>query len=884
MRFYLTIVFFYISIFTSSSQSFKKGIDTSDFLNFSTLMYSNSSVSDDGKYFAYKDAAPYWGSSGSNYTLISTLGKWQEKIDSTQSPVEFTANCKYAIFKRKGALKLLKLGTSNYLTYYDVDSYEKIYSPKKGSEYVVATKIIVDSLNGEKQEIVKIIDINNQKDYDYKYNKMFCFSPISKKIVLTIRNKDTTYVYMYDIGKESVKVIWKGNSTITNLKIDCTGEHVAFSTENTIWLYKSDISKIEELSFSTGLEFKELSFLGMDKFSPLGKFLIFRMKDSSNLHDIPHNTVDVYSYLDGSFNLDNSDFDYYRFAYNCKNGEYIRLEQGSERFEKFSDDETKAFVKRIDGEVLELYWNKKGSHNDFIILLDDNKRIPVSTIHFNNRMSPSGKFVIGCYNLLGDYYCQNLQTGKTYNLTEFLPISFDKKNVDSLQDEYGKGFMFQKWDRDNVIFCDRYDIWKIDCNNPKNFVNITNGYGRKNHITFRIFDNFYNYDNNDEVWVSAFDEESKNSGFYKIKVGSGKDPELKFMGRYLFREIQKCGINKWIVKRESAEKAPNYFITNDFSQFKSLSEVYPEQGYSWFTTELLHYNIKDGHKSQAILYKPANFDSTKKYPVLFNFYEKESKKLNEYLIPSYGDGFNFDIPWMLSQGYLVCVPDIYFKIGEPAKSIVDYVEGAADYLSNFEFVDKFHYGACGGSFGGYGVNCLGAFSRKFSALVSISGISDVVSGYGTAPGLNSFVYENGQIRMGVSLSQQPDLYLKNSPVAYAKDVATPLLIVIPMIDSKVNNIQAMEWFIGLRREGKPVWMLRYKGDGDAYSHGISDFNDRKDLARRMDQFFKYHLQNGPLPKWMSGEARSKNDPDFSYSSERYLPVGGLLKNVGDQKR
>lgn len=504
--------------------------------------------------------------------------------------------------------------------------------------------------------------------------------------------------------------------------------------------------------------------------------------------------------------------------------------------------------------------------------------------------------MIGRYNLLGDIICTDLINGITRNLTQNLPIPLLDNINESPSTSRGRGLSFIKFlnKGKNILIKDRYDLWLLNSKNEEPPICITNEFGRKNKITLNIIktnldyatDNYYGTDtdnskNNDkEIILSAFDNKTKESGFYKIRIGEKKDPELLSMGPFVYKEITKSrDKNIWIVKRMSATEAPNFFSTSNFRDFYALTDVRPEKKTSWFTNELISYTTKNGINCNAIIYKPDNFDSTRKYPVLFNFYEQESSHLNEYLIPDYTSHYYFNIPIMLDRGYIVCVPDIHFKIGETANNIVDCVEGAVDYISQFSFIDTAHIGASGGSFGGYGVNCLAAFSTRFKAVASISGISDLISGYGSDPGLRDEIYENRQLRMGVSLSTDPERYLRNSPVAYAKQVKTPVLIVITKIDYNVSIQQGIEWFISLRREGKPAWLIRYMSG--VSGHGVWGDEDQRDLYIRMTQLFDHYLKGLPAPRWMTEGIDSKENrwgPGYDYNDQITSPPAGLVRD------
>ena len=65
-------------------------------------------------------------------------------------------------------------------------------------------------------------------------------------------------------------------------------------------------------------------------------------------------------------------------------------------------------------------------------------------------------------------------------------------------------------------------------------------------------------------------------------------------------------------------------------------------------------------------------------------------------------------------------------------------------------------------------------------------------------------------------------------------------------DGAVPWYQGVELFTGMKRLGKPCWMLNYNGD----DHNLMKNANRFDLSIRMRQFFDYYLQNTPAPKWL----------------------------------
>jgi dipeptidyl aminopeptidase/acylaminoacyl peptidase len=266
------------------------------------------------------------------------------------------------------------------------------------------------------------------------------------------------------------------------------------------------------------------------------------------------------------------------------------------------------------------------------------------------------------------------------------------------------------------------------------------------------------------------------------------------------------------------------------------------------TTELIHWKTFDGSPSDGVLYKPENFDPQKKYPVIFDYYEQRSEELNLFVSPKAAED-RINVPWFVSNGYLVCAPDIHYKKGQPGQSAYNAVVSAAKYLSKMRWVDSTKMGIQGHSFGGYETNYIVTHTKLFAAACAASGMCDLVSFYGSVPraGNTKYFSERDEGRMDATLWQTPDAYIRNSPIFQADKVSTPLLMMNNKNDGQVPFAQGVELFTALRRLGKKVWMLQYDGGG----HSAGDTKEAVDYSTRMSQFFDHYLKGAPAPKWMT---------------------------------
>jgi dipeptidyl aminopeptidase/acylaminoacyl peptidase len=366
-------------------------------------------------------------------------------------------------------------------------------------------------------------------------------------------------------------------------------------------------------------------------------------------------------------------------------------------------------------------------------------------------------------------------------------------------------------------------------------------------------------ENQSPLILKAVSRITQNRGFYLIQLSQRKDPELLSMGPYIYGEweghesynyppIKAKKANSYLTIRMSATEAPNYFVSNDLTQFKPITDVQPQRKYVWLTTELVHWKSFDGTNCSGILYKPENFDPHIKYPVIFNYYEERTDELNLFIPPAPSAG-NINIPWFVSNGYLVFVPDIHYIIGRPGPSAYNSVVSAAAFLSKKPFVDPKRLGIQGHSFGGYETNYIITHTGIFAAACSAAGLCDLVSFYGSIARGSYPIYwsESSQGRLGGNPWKDQNMYIANSPIFRADAVTTPLLMVHNKGDGAVPFAQAVEFFAALRRLGKRVWLLQYDGS----DHFVKGKQATEDFTIKMTQFFDHYLRKEKAPEWMA---------------------------------
>ena len=464
-------------------------------------------------------------------------------------------------------------------------------------------------------------------------------------------------------------------------------------------------------------------------------------------------------------------------------------------------------------------------------------------------LSPKGKYVFGYHSADSTWLAYNIASGKRLDLTKG-KMFYNELN-DSPRHPGSYGIAGWTKDDESVLIYDRYDIWKF---NPNNGSSTRLTKGREEKVTYRYvrLDLDEDYIDDSGKWLlTTFNENNKHSGYYEYNVKNGKGKQL-LSGPYSYSRPRKARMNdKVIFTRQSFEEFPNIRISDlSFKKDKVISNANPQQSkYNWGTAELVKWTSLDGMELEGMLIKPEDFDPNKKYPMIVNFYEKSSNGLYRHKAPSAGRS-TISYSFYASRGYLIFNPDVYYREGYPGESAFNCVIPGITSLVEKGFVDKDNIGTQGHSWGGYQIAYLVTKTDIFKAAESGAPVPNMISAYGGIrwwTGLSrQFQYEHTQSRIGGTPWEYPQRYVENSPIFNIDKINTPLLIMHNDADGHVPWYQGIEFFVSLRRLGKPSWFLNYNGE----PHWPLKMQNRKDFNIRMQQFFDYYLKGAPKPVWM----------------------------------
>jgi dipeptidyl aminopeptidase/acylaminoacyl peptidase len=256
------------------------------------------------------------------------------------------------------------------------------------------------------------------------------------------------------------------------------------------------------------------------------------------------------------------------------------------------------------------------------------------------------------------------------------------------------------------------------------------------------------------------------------------------------------------------------------------------------------------HAIDVWVFLPPGYDPGRvsSYPLLLNIHGGP--------FTQYGNGFNDEAQVQASAGYVVVMSNPRGGSGRDtawARAIVgpksadqpgtgwgsvdadDILTVLDSVLARHPAVDPARVGVIGGSYGGYLTSWLIAHSDRFGAACSERSVNNLLSEEWTSDIATAFRTE-----IGVSHIDDPEEYLRMSPIRFVRNIHTPLLIMHSEDDLRCPISQAEELFVALRMLNRDVEFVRFPGEGHELSRSGSPIHRRQRFEIQLE-FFGRHL-------------------------------------------
>ncbi len=245
--------------------------------------------------------------------------------------------------------------------------------------------------------------------------------------------------------------------------------------------------------------------------------------------------------------------------------------------------------------------------------------------------------------------------------------------------------------------------------------------------------------------------------------------------------------------------------------------------------ERVPYKGADDWDVDGFLVKPVGWQEGKKYPMILSIHGGPAGM--------YGVDWYQEFQVYAARGWAVFFTNPRGSTGYGqkfergianewgGKDYADVMRGVETVLQRNPWIDRERLGVTGGSYGGYLTNWIVGHTNMFKAAVTLRSVVNFISDEGTRDGAYGHTPD-----FGGELFDKFDLYWDRSPLKYAKNVKTPILILHSDNDYRVPLEQGEQWFRALRHFGVPAEFVIFPRE----NHNLTRTGEPKHLVESMN--------------------------------------------------
>jgi dipeptidyl aminopeptidase/acylaminoacyl peptidase len=264
------------------------------------------------------------------------------------------------------------------------------------------------------------------------------------------------------------------------------------------------------------------------------------------------------------------------------------------------------------------------------------------------------------------------------------------------------------------------------------------------------------------------------------------------------------------------------------------------------SVEEIWYDSFDGRKIQGWIVKPPDFDPKKKYPLILEIHGGPHT--------AYGQSFYHEFHAFAALGFVVLYtnPRGSTTYGQEFGNVIQFEYPGDDYQDLMAgvdaviargYIDETRLGVTGGSGGGLLTNWVITKTKRFKAAVTQRCVSDWASMFYSC---DFAMFTPAWFRKPPY--EDPQEHLRRSPVTYAKDIETPLMVIHSENDWRTPIGQGEAMARALQQQKKTAVTVRFPGEGHELSRSGAP-SRRVQRLQHISQWFARYLLGKPFPEY-----------------------------------
>ncbi len=384
--------------------------------------------------------------------------------------------------------------------------------------------------------------------------------------------------------------------------------------------------------------------------------------------------------------------------------------------------------------------------------------------------------------------------------------------------------------------------------------------GKSKNLTiddFRGHVSWVNWKDNKTIVYRAAEETATTLNTINLDTKSGRERKVflssEKVGMVFEEPSGTDGFKQMALIGESPQHPEEVYYWND-GKLQKITNLNPKlKNKKLGKQEVASYKARDGMEIEGILIYPVGYEEEQTYPMVVFVHGGPESHYSNGWVSSYSRPGQV----LSNRGYLVFYPNyrastgygVTFALagyGDPAGTEFDDIADGIDHFVEAGMADENRVGLAGGSYGGYAAAWFSSYyTEKVKAVGMFVGIGDLVSKRSST----DIPYELLYVHFGKKLEDMWDMSLKRSPVYYAHQSQTAVLIYGGTEDERVNPAQSLEYFRRLQMNDHPaVRLVRYPGE----KHGNREQPGRIDVCYRLTDWFDWYVKDGkpidgPMP-------------------------------------
>ena len=322
-------------------------------------------------------------------------------------------------------------------------------------------------------------------------------------------------------------------------------------------------------------------------------------------------------------------------------------------------------------------------------------------------------------------------------------------------------------------------------------------------------------------------EEGDRSNMYSYSYNSNKFEKLPLKEDVIRSfNIAENALMATYTGLSTSNSSRSYLLNLKTLESTLISDPYADRLSQLNLGEVKDWNFTSsfGDEIEGRYYLPPDFDPTKKYPLIVYYYGGTSPTTRIF-------ESTYPLHVYAAQDYVVYTlqPSGTTGYGQEfsarhvnawgEQTAEEIIEGVEKFIQDHSYVDGTKIGNIGASYGGFMTQYLITKTDIFSASVSHAGISNITSYWGE--GYWGYSYSAGA-SAGSYPWNNPELYVKQSPLFHADKINTPLLLLHGSADTNVPIGESIQMYTALKLLNKPVEFIQVMGE----NHAIYDYDKR----------------------------------------------------------